>query len=343
MTPELLARIVRKAQSECHVTGISLFNWTEPLLHPGLPGLIRIVEDAGIPCHLSSNLNLLPDADAIMAANPASFKISVSGFTQQTYGEYHRGGDIEQVKKNMVALVEAKKRSNAGTRIFVNYHRYRHNLHEEPLMRSFAEDLGVAFEPVWALMFPLEKILAFAEGAPADSSLTAEDRQLIDRLAFRLQDTLASAQHYQNQPCPLRDSHLSLDFQGQVILCCGVFNTGKYGVGNYLAMPLDEIQTIRQNHGMCRRCRRQGAHAFLTYAVPEMEALILEHVPAADIERMHLREEFARKSRQRRLRGLSREFISGLITGDQQAAIGGQIKRMLRSFGRVKRALLRKD
>lgn len=339
MEPELLARIVRKAASECLVTGISLFNWTEPLLHPRLTELIRIVQNADIPCHLSSNLNLLPDADAIMAANPASFKISTSGFTQEVYGSFHRGGDIERVKRNMVELAEAKKRNNAITRIFVSFHRYRNNLKEEPLMRDFAAGLGFDFEPAWALMFPLEKILAYVEEEVQDFPLTEEDQQLIDRLAFPLKETLAAAQKHHSQPCCLRDTQISLDFQGNVILCCGVFDAGQFTLGNYITMPLDEIQEIRQSHSMCKRCMRHGAHAFLTYRLPEMEELILGAIPTEDAELLDLRYEIAQKRMQQRLQKIYQKFFSGIITKEQKAALETRINQIQRFISRVRRSL----
>lgn len=282
MDPALLTAIVRKTRSECRVSGISLFNWTEPLLHPGLPELVRIVEGAGIPCHLSSNLNLLPDADAIMAAGPTSFKISVSGFSQEVYGTTHRGGDIELVKKNMARLAEAKKRHNAATRVFVTYHRYRHNLHEEPLMRDFAASLGFAFEPVWALMFPLEKLLACAAGEGDDGPSTPDERSLIDLLAYPLAQTLAAARTRHDQPCRLRDRQISLDFQGNVLLCCGVFDPRQFTIGNYLTLPLETMQRLRHEHEICRRCMQNGIHAYLTYDVPEMERQILATISPDD-------------------------------------------------------------
>lgn len=301
MEPELLAAIVRKATSECRVTGINLFNWTEPLLHPGLPELVRIVQGAGIPCHLSSNLNLLPDADAIMAADPASFKISVSGFSQDVYDMTHRGGDIALVKKNMAVLAEAKKRNNAATRIFVTYHRYRHNLKEEPLMRDFAASLGFGFDPVWALMFPLEKVLAYADEDIQGFPLTQEDHALIDSLAFPLKETLAAARKRHNQPCRLRGKQVSLDFQGNVLLCCGIFDAGQFTLGNYLAMPLNTVQKLRQNHHMCKRCMKNGIHAFLTYRVPEMEHQVLETIAQDDISLLDLRHENSQKRLYRRV------------------------------------------
>lgn len=331
MEPELLVRIVRKAASECLVTGVNLFNWSEPLLHPGLPELIRIVQAAGIPCHVSSNLNLLPDAGAIMAANPASFKISVSGFTQEVYGSTHRGGDIELVKMNMHKLAEAKKRSNSATRIFVAYHRYRHNLKEEPMMRAFAASLGFDFNPVWALMFPLEKILAYVDEERCGAILTDEVQQLTDNLALPLQKTLLVAQKHSSLPCSLRDSQISLDFQGNVILCCGVFDAGMFTLGNYLDMPLDEIQSIRQGHSLCKRCMRNGVHAFLTYRIPEMDELILETISPDDIELLELRHEIARERRQQRLQEIYRTYFSQMI-GDKQKEL---LKKLMHQILRV--------
>lgn len=330
MEPELLVRIVQKAASECLVTGINLFNWTEPLLHPGLPELIRIVRDAGIPCHVSSNLNLLPDADAIMATNPASFKISVSGFTQEGYGFTHRGGDIEQVKKHMVELAEAKRRNHSTTRIFVTYHRYRHNLKEEPMMRAFAAGLGFDFDPVWALLFPLEKILSCVDSASSGSPLGKEDRQLIDSLALPLKETLAAAQKYHHEPCCLRDAQISLDFQGNVILCCGVFNAGKFTLGNYLDMPLDEIQAIRKSHTMCTSCMECGIHAFLTYRIPEMEELILETISADDGELLELRHELAQQRRQQRFQKIYRTFFLQMISDKQKEILKTLIHQIYR-------------
>jgi MoaA/NifB/PqqE/SkfB family radical SAM enzyme len=326
MEPDLLARIVQKIVSECLVTGINLFNWTEPLLHPKIHKLVRIVQNADIPCHLSSNLKLLPDADAIMAANPASFKISTSGFTQEVYGLSHRGGDIEQVKNHMIKLAEAKKRNNASTRIFVNYHRYRNNLKEEALMRDFAVSLGFEFEPAWALMFPLEKILACADEAIQDFPLSDEDHLLIDRLAMPLKKTLDAAQKHRNQPCSLRDAQISMDFRGNVMLCCGIFNADKYIIGNYLDMPIDEIQRIRQNHQMCGICMRHGGHMYLTYRVPEMDELILKNITLEDVVLLDLHREFAQKSRQQFLQRVFQKYLSRFISKKRKDALKNLIK-----------------
>jgi hypothetical protein len=341
MAPELLERIVAKARSECRELNISLYNWAEPLLHPRLPELIRIVQDAGIPCRLSSNLNILPNLDAIMAANPANWRISNSGFSQEVYGRTHRGGHIEKVKKHMQELAAAKQRHQAATRIYVYFHRYRHNLREEPLMRDFATDLGFYFHGVWALFFPLEKILSCVGEEVGDFLLTEEDRMLIDSLALPLQTALAAARQYENRPCRLRENEISLDFQGNFTLCCGVYDARKYTLGNYLDMPLGEIQGLRQRHPLCRLCMRQGAHAYITYGIDEMDALALANVDPEDAKFLDLDYDLAWERRAQRLGKLYDRFLAGLLPAGQKEALAARflrVQRFLRSIRRKGRS-----
>lgn len=343
MDPEILSRIVRKASSECQVAGISLFSWGEPLLHANIHELVRIVQRANINCHLSSNLNILPDADAILAANPASFRISVSGFTQEVYGIYHRGGDVEKVKMNMVKLAEAKKRNKADTHIYVCYHRYKHNLREEALMRDFASSLGIDLQPEWALMFPLEKILGFVDEIDSGHHITREDEQLINHLVVPLVGSIATVQGHSDLPCNLRDETISMDFLGNVQLCCGIFDASKYTIGNFLDITIDEIQRLRKCHSLCEPCMKNGAHLYLTYRTPGIEEMILGNIPEKDAELLDVRREFALKRRQRLLQLIYQACFSRFFTKKQKTLLKIQVDRLLHLADRVKRLLSRKS
>ena len=338
MEPELLRGIVAKAKAESTVTGISLFSWCEPLLHPRIHELVGIVRGAGIACHLSSNLNLLPDAEAVMAANPASFKVSASGFTQEVYGYSHRGGDIERVKKHMIELAEAKRRTGSKTRLFVNYHRYRHNLKEEPLMREFAAGLGFGFQPVWALMFPLEKILGQLEPDASRGPFTEQDQRLIGRLALPPGESFLITKKYQGEPCVLKDSQISLDSRGRVQLCCGVFDSGRFSIGSYLALPLDEIQRLREAHEMCRSCLRHGGHVYLVQGAPELDELALASIAPEDVDSLGLRQQLAWKRMKERLGKLYRRYLSGAIAPRRIAALEARLDRLLHLVSRAKRS-----
>lgn len=336
MAPEILQEIVTKARAECRRPNISLFNWAEPLLHPQLPELIRIVQDAGIPCHLSSNLDILPNADALMSANPASLRISTSGFSQEIYGRTHRGGDIDRVKRHMMELAKAKKRNHADTDIFVHYHRYRDNLHDEPLLREFAIGLGFYFHAVWALFFPLEKVLAYAGEKLDDFPLTEEDLSLIDSLALPLKQALVAARKYRSRPCSLREDAISLDFQGNATLCCAVFNSGKYTVANYLDLSLSEMQKLRRSHPLCEICMHQGAHIFMTYGIKEMDELALRNIAKEDIELLDLRGQIARERRQMRLSKLYDRFFSGVFSAEQKDVLVKVFSRIQQALGKFR-------
>ena len=210
MAPGVLEKILKKAVGECVVQGVDLFNWTEPLIHPKIDELIRIVQSFGVKCDLSSNLNVLKHPEKLLAANPTNFRVSLSGFSQPVYGNSHRGGDIEKVKLNMVLLAEAKQKTASSMDIHVLYHRYTHNLHEEPLAKEFSIKLGFRFVPVWAFMMPLEKSLAYLEGNP-DENLTPDDRQTIDSLALPLREASMAAIQYKEQTCQLLEKQITLD------------------------------------------------------------------------------------------------------------------------------------
>lgn len=335
MEPELLRRIVAKAKAECRVTSVHLFIWGEPLLHARLPELISIVQEAGLPCHLSSNLNIRPDADAIMAANPASFKISASGFSQEVYGITHRGGDIERVKKHLLELVSARERNRATTRIYVVFHRYKHNLKEEPLMWDFLAKNDIDFEPIWAQLLPLEKVLRYVDEKAFDFPLTAEDYQLIERLALPLGTGLEVARRHNRQPCPLRQDQFSIDFQGNVQLCCAGFDARRFTVGNFLALSCDELQQIKENHSICTLCMHHGAHVYMTCGTPKLDALALVNIAPEDAVLLDLRYELAIKRLKGSLDSLYRKSPLRL-TPAQEAALTCQINKMQRLVSRLR-------
>lgn len=179
MSQALLDRILDKATRECQVGGVSLYNWAEPLLNPDLPALIRAVNGHGLRSLISSNLNILPDPEKLMRANPSWFRVSVSGFQQEIYARGHRHGKIEEVKANMRHLSEAKSKTGATTTLEIFYHRYIDNEADEVRMKTFAEDLGYEFVTAWAFMTPAEKVLTYTAPDQPLAILSNEDHASI--------------------------------------------------------------------------------------------------------------------------------------------------------------------
>ena len=278
MKPELLEEIMEKALTECKIKGVGLFNWTEPLLHPQLPELVEIVQATKVPCFLSSNLNILKNIDALMKSNPYSFRISVSGFTQEVYGVTHQGGNIERVKKNMVLLSESIARNSSSTKVQVLYHRYLGNIDDEILMKNFATSLGFEFSPVWAFMMPLEKVIAYINDDLTEANLTQQDFKTIERLALPLTSALQVAQTYKNKPCTLRDNEMTIDYQGNVQLCCSVYDSSKYTIAPFLSTSITALQKAKYEQNVCLKCMDKGIHVYYTYAAPEFNELATKNV-----------------------------------------------------------------
>ena len=278
MKPELLDQIVAKATSECHVTNFALYNWTEPFIHPYLPEMIRVVKTHDIGCDISTNLNLGKQIEAVVAANPDTIKISVSGFNQETYGVTHRRGDIDVVKANMKRLAGAKKSLKSTTRVIVIFHRYLSNQPEELEMRVFARSLGFDFTTYWAYLMPLEKNLAFLGHEDAGTKFGEEDRLLVDRLALPLSEAINVARGAKVPECKLRDRQMAITSDGNVMLCVSVFDQSRYKLASFLDTPLDGLQAMKYGHQMCKTCMGEGLHVLMTYGDDKLEDLALENV-----------------------------------------------------------------
>jgi len=277
MSPETLEQILEKATHECIVNAVSLLNWTEPLLHPKLPEMIRVVKKYGLKCCLSSNLNKIKRMEEMLAENPFSLRISLSGFKQESYGVTHRGGDIEVVKANMRRLSELKLKTKSGTHIEVAFLRYLSNLEDELQMKQFSEQLGFKFTPMWALLTPLEKVLAKADEKGYGSILDA-DKFVIDNLALPLGEALEAARGLNNSCCELQEKVIALDIMGRVQLCCGVYDGNRFSLANFLEKSIDEIQALRFAHSTCVVCMKHGVHDYFAYKTPGMDMLAKKNI-----------------------------------------------------------------
>lgn len=278
MPQVLLDKILTKATAECTITGIGFFNWGEPLLHPQLPSLVDVAHTYGVPAHLSSNLNLMKNIEKVLVSNPQSIRISVSGFTQYAYGLTHRGGQIEQVKKNMDILAAIKQRLQANTHIYVLFHLYADNLYEAVEMKRFATKLGFDFWPVWAHMMPLEKTIAYVNKQEKSELITETDMKIINKLALTIPQALEAARKYSNTVCKLREKEITIDIQGNVQLCCALYDANKFTVASFFDTPLKDLQTIKRQHPFCRSCMEHGLHVYYMYGAPEFNTIGMQNI-----------------------------------------------------------------
>jgi hypothetical protein len=145
-------------------------------------------------------------------------------------------------------------------------------------MKAYAGRLGFTFVSVWALFMPIEKLLAYVENDASLAAITTEDYATLDKLALPVREALAAVEPYRNSPCTLQQDQITLDFRGNTMLCCGIYDADKYAVGMFLETRLSDIQARKESHSMSARCTRNGIHVYLTYSAAELQVVALRTV-----------------------------------------------------------------
>jgi MoaA/NifB/PqqE/SkfB family radical SAM enzyme len=251
---QVLDKIRRESPSPSPV--INLFNWGEPLLHPKLPEMIRKIKAAGMRAHLSSNLNIKRGLAEVVAAGPDDLKISISGFSPETYGRTHARGNLELVKANMRALRAEIDRTGAATRVWVGHHIYKSNRHEMAPLKAMCDELGFDYSPMAAFYMPLERVLENLEG-----QVNPRDKGIVADLLHTPGEVRAAAARGRSDrfDCELRFNQTVINHDGTVALCCTVYE-GQNMLGvSFLDEDFASLEARKYEHSFCDRCMASGS------------------------------------------------------------------------------------
>lgn len=261
---KVLAKIVRESPSPN--AQINLYNWGEPLLHPRLPEMIRKIKAAGMRAFLSSNLNIKRGLAEVIAAGPDELKISISGFSPETYNRTHARGNLQLVKANMRAIRQALDATGVATRVWVGHHIYKSNQHESAPLKALCDELGFAYSPMAAFYMPLERVLENLEGQdnPRDGGIIA------DLIRTPAESRAAAALGRTDRfDCELRFNQTVINHDGTVALCCTVYEAqNQLGVG-FLDEDHAALEARKYNHAFCDRCMASGSQ----YVPAEFEVI----------------------------------------------------------------------
>lgn len=253
MEIDYFRKVLDKIKSENHkeLPRLWFFNWGEPLMHPKIGEFIRIAKDQGFYVMLSSNLNTEVNIKEAIKANPDELKISLSGFNQDIYGQTHKTGNIALVKANMHFLRYYLDKYQSKTWVWVSYHIYRHNIGDYDLMENLANSLGFNFLPIMAFYQPLEKMLDMIQNKVADG-----ENDVIDKLIMHPLDLHLGKRQVMTdvKDCELRYNMTTINHDGTVALCCGVYRPENMLNIDFLEHDFDEIQALKYEHSFCETC-----------------------------------------------------------------------------------------
>jgi MoaA/NifB/PqqE/SkfB family radical SAM enzyme len=272
---DLMERIIDKIASENPHAIVFLYGNSEPFLHPRLPEVIQAVNKRGLHCEMSTNLNYVHHVDEVLAARPDFIIISLSGFTQEVYEKGHAGGKIDKVKANMEVISAALGRCANPPKVSVNYHIYKDNEHELPLMKQYAENLGIGFFTSFARAISMENAIRYCQskdpGATefevqegrndwntafppvGETYVKTMDRLLIPPTMAR--DMYADMPDYPVCPVSAGGMFSFIRHTGEIQLCACTADR-RITLGNYLDLSTDQMRSSARGHSVCKQCSK---------------------------------------------------------------------------------------
>jgi len=257
MSFDLFGRIVDKFKKErVPIRELMFGNWGEPLLNPELPRMIRHVMKAHPPRWLwkpgvvtvSTNLSYLGDAEELLTSGVNWLRVSISGMTQEVYAKNHVGGSIDAVLRNILRLVEVKKRKRLDhVALGIGFHNMVYNKNDAGACRKFCDEHGLFFELLTVYPCTVEENVKFHEdrervGGFYGRFINVEEEERRMRLAPK-----------DVRKCQFRRGVVTVNFDGQLFRCCAVFDQ-KHSLGSFFDHRIRQIPKI--DSPICHVCAR---------------------------------------------------------------------------------------
>jgi MoaA/NifB/PqqE/SkfB family radical SAM enzyme len=221
---------------------VCLFNWTEPFLHPDTTLFIEECKKRGLRSTISSNFALKNIKDSIQGAINAGLTkliVSVSGYTDDVYGEYHRKGSGIDVVLGNLEFLSTVISENPSTIVDVHYISFPYNQHEIEDFRRFCND---------------HKLNFIVKKGTGYNSTAGQWNNLLEPSFSEKPLTLTSDWKSEVKPCAQIFDMCSIDYRGDLYLCCAFPYLPNMRIGSFLEMDVADILLQRVTHPACQKC-----------------------------------------------------------------------------------------
>jgi len=251
---ELFKGIIDKfVKEKVRIVDLRIGNWGEPLLNPALPKMISYAKDTLQPRFMdreglivmSTNLNYLRNPVELLESGINHIAISLSGMTQEVYSKNHIGGKIEDVLSNIVTLADTRdKRGIKNLLLQMIFHDFIYNKKDAEAAKKFCETHKIEFMLHRMYIPSTENNIKFHE---KEEELSKFYSQFIDLAAEKkLMKTVKNI-----KKCHLRRHVITINYDGQLYRCCGVFEQ-KYFMGPFFDYRIKDIPNIKST--ICEKC-----------------------------------------------------------------------------------------
>jgi MoaA/NifB/PqqE/SkfB family radical SAM enzyme len=238
-------------------TKVYLFNWGEPLLHPGFPEIVECLNKYNLRYILSTNGSVFLKFNKAISRNLSRLAFSMPGFSQASYDRIHKL-NFEEVKRNIEHFVEDLRSLNYRNDIRILFHVYQFNLDELAQCESFSRSLGITFSPYEAYLNDYWLIKDYLTGNISAGKLNEVTESIF---AYKLREMVHRIP--EGYECP-QFRILALDEKANVITCCVLpRNHPDYSCGNLHGGDLEAILKDKTSKRECEWCTRSGVSHYV--------------------------------------------------------------------------------
>lgn len=235
---------------------ISLYNWGEPFMNPEINDILQILKRKELRARISSNFIRAPNINKDCLPVIGSLALSLSGFSQETYGKIH-GASLNKTLDNFERLYEEIRKHSPQTYIYIAWHRYLFNESEFWDAHKYFDRPGINFIPSVAHFNDLYVTMDFLRGKLPENRKDEAGKDLFLDYILEGLDRIKKESN-EDYHCPEWD-RLVIDETGQLLLCCGVTRyDSEHVLGNILEMSEQEIWRSKSRMPFCSECISSG-------------------------------------------------------------------------------------
>jgi MoaA/NifB/PqqE/SkfB family radical SAM enzyme len=253
MTLSLVEKYLSKAVADFDSYDLLFGNWGEPLLHPQIDKLIEIAKNVGftnitIATSFSTHCNI----EKLAKSELSRLHISLSGMTPKTYNMVHRYGNLHLVKDNIKKLCVLRKEHDSPMKVFLRWHRYKHNEHEFKSARAMCKEYRVNISPYFGHLGGIDMLRDWVNG-----SIDKDTNDFINKFVFT--DFIKSAcTKHQNKNLCRQSNLLTIDVNGTLLHCCAFYDSQDFGI-DFLNSSKEEIIAFKEKGNQyCQECITNG-------------------------------------------------------------------------------------
>lgn len=240
-------------------TDIELYNWGEPFLNKNINLICSEIVKRNLRYRLSTNASVFRKISSENLKNLSFFRISLSGFSKETYSVTHQL-DFDKVLKNIDEFADMLKEAGKLDVMDISFLTYKFNFHEINTASNFFKSKNISFTPRLAYYNDFQQFNDYINKTLSSELKLESDKQIFNEL---IEERIKGARENNLDryfDCP-QLSMVVFDVDWNIIPCCRL--TSKESLGNLFEVSPESIPTLKSNVKECSECRATCQHYFV--------------------------------------------------------------------------------